>query len=39
MRITDMIKVENINVDMVSKNAAKDQHEVSLPASTSCSAF
>jgi len=27
MRITDMIKVENINVDMVSKNAAKDQHE------------
>jgi len=27
MRITDMIKVENINIDTVLENARKDQHE------------
>ncbi len=27
MRITDMIKVENINIDLVLENALKDQHE------------
>jgi DNA helicase-4 len=27
MRITDMIKVENINIDFVLKNARNDQHE------------
>lgn len=27
MRITDMIKVENINIDIVLENARKDQHE------------
>jgi DNA helicase-4 len=27
MRITDMIKVENIDVDLVLENARKDQHE------------
>jgi DNA helicase-4 len=27
MRITDMIKVENIDIDLVLENARKDQHE------------
>ena len=27
MRITDMIKVENIDIDSVLENARKDQHE------------
>ncbi len=27
MRITDMIKVENINIDTIAENAGKDQHE------------